>query len=145
MASSFDVVVSPGKVFSIEVHRRRGSEFIDGVVQIIVSRLSYHFPPDRPGSRDEILCWWWRVVTARNSTPIKMFVYCVVVMFAGIVCSICFTEIIIGEYFFPVFSYRMRDRPLSITAHEFATTGFHPSTVATSTGLANATGSKTLF
>src|SRR4051812_30117657 len=32
-------------------------------------------------------------------------------MIACIVCSVCFTEIIIGEYFSPLFSYRMRDRP----------------------------------
>src|ERR1043165_1956770 len=32
-------------------------------------------------------------------------------MIACIVCGLCFIEIIIGEYFSPVFSYRMRDRP----------------------------------
>src|SRR3954469_17375321 len=36
----------------------------------------------------------------------------------------------------------MRDRPLSTTAHDFATPGFHPSTVATGTSPAIATGSK---
>src|SRR3954467_13851238 len=36
----------------------------------------------------------------------------------------------------------MRDRPLSPTAHDFATPGFHPSTVATGTSPAIATGSK---
>src|SRR3954464_5660771 len=39
-------------------------------------------------------------------------------------CSVCFAEIIIGEYFSPVFSYRMRDRPFPPWHTTCATPGF---------------------
>src|SRR3954454_11155378 len=45
-------------------------------------------------------------------------------MIACIVCSVCFAETIIGEYFSLVFSYRMRDRPFPPRHTTCATPGF---------------------
>ena len=42
----------------------------------------------------------------------------------SLVCSVCFAEIIIGEYFSPVFSYWMRDRPFPQWYTTCATPGF---------------------
>ena len=53
-------------------------------------------------------------------------------MFACIVCGVCFAEIIIGEYFSPLFSYRVRRPTLATLTLDLCDTGFHPITVATS-------------
>ena len=37
------------------------------VLKIVVSLFSPPSPPDRPGSRDEIPCWWCCIVTAQFS------------------------------------------------------------------------------
>src|ERR1043165_8819709 len=45
-------------------------------------------------------------------------------MIVCLVCGVCFTEIIIGEYFSPVFSYQRRDRPFPPWHMTCATPGF---------------------
>src|SRR4051812_15024755 len=94
------------------------------VLKIVDSFLS----PLSPGSsrisgRDPLL-----VVLYCNSpvfTKIKKNVFGVNCLIVCIVCSVCFAEIIIGEYFSPYFSYRMRDRTFSTPTHDLCDIGFH--------------------
>ena len=69
MVSFSDVAVSLRKVISTEVRRRHGAESLVGGVEDCRLSLLFPFPspPDRPGSRDEILCWWYCIVTAQIS------------------------------------------------------------------------------
>src|SRR4051812_42655318 len=63
-------------------------------------------------------------LTAQFSQKLNFFVFGVNCLTACIVCSVCFAEIIIGEYFSPLFSYRTETDPFSPSAHDFATPGF---------------------
>src|SRR4051812_25412304 len=50
-------------------------------------------------------------LTAQFSQKLNFFVFGVNCLTACIVCSVCFAEIIIGEYFSPLFSYRTETDP----------------------------------
>src|SRR4051812_2414525 len=50
-------------------------------------------------------------LTAQFSQKLNFFVFGVNCLTACIVCSVCFAELIIGEYFSPLFSYRTETDP----------------------------------
>src|ERR1041385_7183809 len=100
------------------------------VLKIVDSLLSpFASPLDRPGSRDEIPCWWCCIVTAQISQKLKICFRCE--LFDCPICLRCLHPRFIDRRLFPPLVSRTRRRltlaPLTL---DLCDTGFHPITVA---------------
>ena len=95
------------------------------VLKIVDSFLSpFPSPPDRPGSRDEIPCWWCCIVTAQISQKLKKICFrCE--SFDCLICLRCLhPRFIDRRLFIPPILVPDGDRPLPPRHSTFATPGF---------------------
>src|ERR1041385_5829242 len=99
------------------------------VLKIVDSLFSSPSPQDRPGSREEIPCWWCCIVTTQIYQKLKICFRCE--FFDCLICLRCLHPRFIDRRLFsPLLSRTGRRPTLATLTLDLCDTGFHPITIA---------------